>query len=152
VDALILRSRCKTIADCPGGTLFARACQSTTEESSVKPNLLSSSVLLLCLASTGCVYVNGERIDDDWRASQRENREAISRLELGMSHSAVIERLGTPADSEAFTRDGEQVRVLFYRTQHAHSDGETTRDETTPVVFRSDRLIGWGNSVYQSLF
>ena len=61
------------------------------------------------------------------------------------------DRLGTPADSEAFTRDGEEVRVLFYRTQHRHSDGETSRDETTPLVFRSGELVGWGQRVYDSV-
>ena len=55
------------------------------------------------------------------------------------------------ADSEAFMDDGEEVRVLFYRTNHKHSDGETTRDETTPLVFRNDQLVGWGTRVYESL-
>jgi hypothetical protein len=40
---------------------------------------------------------------------------------------------------------------LFYRTQRKHSDGETTRDETTPLVFRDNRLIGWGDGVYNDL-
>ncbi|HBO12182.1 MAG TPA: hypothetical protein DD491_05290, partial [Halieaceae bacterium] len=61
------------------------------------------------------------------------------------------DRLGTPADSEAFTRDGEEFRVLFYRTRHRHSDGETSRDETTPVVFRNDELVGWGQRVYDTV-
>jgi hypothetical protein len=102
--------------------------------------------------AAGCVYVDGEHVGarEGWRKEQRENREIISALELGTTRQDVISRLGTPHFSEAFTRDGEEVRVLFFRTQHRQSDGETTRDETTPLVFRSDRLIGWGEDVYRS--
>jgi hypothetical protein len=109
-------------------------------------------ILLLSVAASGCVYINGERVSgEDWRAEQRTNRELISQLEIGMTRSAVITKLGTPADSEAFTRDGREMRVLFYRTQWKHSDGETSRDETTPLVFEDDALLGWGNSVYADL-
>ncbi|MEM1145594.1 MAG: DUF3192 domain-containing protein [Pseudomonadota bacterium] len=101
---------------------------------------------------TGCIYVNGERVaGDDWRDEQRDNRQAISSLEVGATRAEVVSRLGVPAESEAFTVGDDEVRVLFYRTQHKHSDGETTRDETTPLVFKNDLLTGWGNSIYDSL-
>lgn len=110
------------------------------------------AALLIILTATGCVYIDGENVDtDDWRDSQRDNREEISKLEIGMSRNTVQSRLGTPADSEAFSLNGEEVRVLFYRTQRKHSDGETTRDETTPLVFRNDTLTGWGHDVYDAL-
>lgn len=48
-------------------------------------------------------------------------------------------------------RLGRRHRVLFFRTQHRHSDGETSRDETTPLVFRNDTLIGWGDDVLASI-
>lgn len=109
-------------------------------------------IVLVASATTGCVYVNGEHISNsDWKDTQRHNREAISNLELGTSAQAVIDELGTPADSEAFSDDGVEVRVLFYRTTHKQSDGETSRDETTPLVFRDDRLIGWGAKIYGDL-
>lgn len=106
----------------------------------------------LTLLASGCVYVNGENIaTDDWKDEQVTNREAISRLSVGASRTAVIEKLGTPNDSEAFVHDDEEVRVLFYRTSRKHADGETSRDETTPLVFKNDRLIGWGERVYEDL-
>jgi len=109
-------------------------------------------VALLTTLATGCVYVNGDKINtDDWKDTQVTNREAISQLDMGLSTQAVKDQLGAPADSEAFMDDGEEVRVLFYRTNHKHSDGETTRDETTPLVFRNDQLVGWGTRVYESL-
>ena len=109
-------------------------------------------VALLTTLATGCVYVNGDKINtDDWKDTQVTNRETISQLDMGLSTQAVKDQLGAPADSEAFMDDGEEVRVLFYRTNHKHSDGETTRDETTPLVFRNDQLEGWGTRVYESL-
>ena len=122
------------------------------EEETVKPVLQIGLVALLALTSTACVYINGERVGhDDWREEQRVNREAISQLDIGMPRSDVVRKLGTPADSEAISKDGEEVRVLFYRTRHKHSDGRTSRDETTPLVFKDDQLIGWGDSVYADL-
>jgi hypothetical protein len=118
----------------------------------VKAFLKLCVVGLLVSSAAGCVIIDGEHVDvDDWRKNQEDNRAAISQLSIGMSRSAVIDELGTPAESEAFTRDGEEIRVLFYRTRHRHSDGETSRDETTPLVFRNDQLVGWGDSVYSSL-
>ncbi|MEM1402671.1 MAG: DUF3192 domain-containing protein [Pseudomonadota bacterium] len=115
----------------------------------VKPFLKFGAIALLSLLATGCVFIDGEYVSrDDWREEQRDNREAISRLEIGSQRVDVVSMLGTPSDSEAFDRDGEEVRVLFYRTQRKHSDGETTRDETTPLVFTNDLLVGWGQSVY----
>lgn len=120
----------------------------------MKPVVALCCAPLLVLAVTGCVYVDGKYAGedhDDWRSEQRDNRAMISRLDVGMERSAVLERLGTPADSEAFDLNGEEVRVLFYRTQRTHSDGNTTRDETTPLVFRNDLLVGWGQAVYEEL-
>ena len=108
---------------------------------------------IITLTLTGCVIVNGEPgwHSSDWEDEQRENREAIAALEIGMERQDVVGRLGTPNFSEGFTRDGDDFRVLFFRTQHRHSDGETTRDETTPLVFKNDSLIGWGHEVLASI-
>jgi hypothetical protein len=107
---------------------------------------------LLSLSVTGCISIDGAHVSrDDWKEVQRDNREMIARLEIGDSRSAVISRLGTPSDSEAFVHDGEEMRVLFYRTRHKHSDGETSRDESTPLVFQNDSLIGWGDETYRNI-
>ena len=117
----------------------------------MKP-LIPIAAAVVVATLSGCVYVNGEHVSTgDWRDEQRHNREEISSLKLGVSTGEVINRLGTPTDSEAFTDDGIEMRVLFYRTTHQHSDGETTRDETTPLVFRDNQLIGWGDKVYRDL-
>ena len=45
--------------------------------------------------------------------------------------------------------DGSEIEVLFFRTRHRHSDGETTPDETTPLVFVDGELVGWGAAAYE---
>lgn len=111
-------------------------------------NLAAASFLAVTLS--GCIIVDGEHRswnDSDWKSEQRENRSLISRLELDETRQRVVSRLGTPNFSEAFTKGGDQYRILFYRTQHRHSDGDTTKDETTPLVFKNDLLIGWGHDI-----
>lgn len=102
----------------------------------------------------GCVIVTDkEDWEDDWRdvpsweAEQERNRDAIDTLQMGMSLDAVRADMGRPEFTEGFERDGQQFMVLRYRTHHRHADGETTSDETTPLVFRDGRLIGWGETV-----
>ena len=111
------------------------------------------AVPIVLLSLSGCVIVGGDHGwgSGDWQEEERENRRVISTLEIGMEHGEVVSRLGTPSFSEAYSREGEEYRVLFFRTQHRHSDGETSRDETTPLVFRNDTLIGWGDDVLASI-
>ena len=117
------------------------------------PRIYHYLAVLVALASlSGCVIVKGEHdwSGSDWKNEERDNREAIARLEIGMQRSGVLDRLGAPSYSEAFTRDGDEYKVLFFRTQHRHSDGETSRDETTPLIFENDSLVGWGHDVLVS--
>ncbi|MEE4660856.1 MAG: DUF3192 domain-containing protein [Halieaceae bacterium] len=111
---------------------------------------MSTAMLL-----NGCVIIDGDTSHlmtrSSWEKEQEKNREAIASLAIGMERGEVMQRLGSPAYSEAFTEAEDEYRVLFYRTQRLHGDGETTRDETTPLVFRNDTLMGWGDSVYQGL-
>ncbi len=112
-----------------------------------------ATVFTLVGILSGCVVVNGKGASwsSDWEGEQEENRRIISELDIGMQRDSVVARLGTPNYSEAFTRDGQEYRVLFFRTHWRHADGETTRNETTPLVFKDDLLIGWGVDVLDSI-
>jgi len=102
---------------------------------------------LLMFSLSGCIVVGGGDWDDhdsDWQERQRDNQRVINQLEINDSRQSILEQLGAPDFSEAFSKDGEDYRVLFYRTQHEHSDGETSKDETTPLVFKNNLLVGWG--------
>ncbi len=105
----------------------------------------------LAVSLSGCIIVGDRDNHEEWRLEQRENRETISELELGTSRDRVLTLMGAPAFSEAFTRNGNDYQVLYYRTQHRHSDGDTTKDETTPLVFKNDRLAGWGEEALAEL-
>ena len=102
---------------------------------------------LLFSALSGCVIVAGEHDgnNDNWRSEQRDNRELISNLKLNITRSVVFDQLGVPSYSDAFAKGSDEYRILYYRTQHTKSDGETTKDETTPLVFKNNKLVGWGH-------
>lgn len=88
-----------------------------------------------------------------WREREIFNRKYIGRLEIGTHRDEVLRLLGPPDISEArTTKDGRNILILFYRTQHVRSDGITTRDETTPLLFTNDELISWGEPAYESKF
>ena len=112
-------------------------------------------VMMLPVVLSGCVVAIGnEDIDrrDDWAKLERENREAIATLDLGMTRAEVEGRMPhPPAMSEAFTVDDSVFTVLFYRTQRVDGDGRTTRDETTPVIFLDGVLDAWGESAFVQL-
>ncbi len=105
------------------------------------------AALLLLVSLTGCIVVGGDswREDESWKQRQHHNRQTIAALELGTSRQSILSQLGAADFSEAFSRDQEQYRVLYYRTSHKHSDGDTTKDETTPLIFKNDLLVGWGH-------
>jgi len=112
--------------------------------------LLIPAVITL-ITLQGCVIaVGGEGWDrdedDSWRKQEEANKKLINLLELGQTESAVTTQMGQPDISEAFSRNGENYKVFYYRTQQLHSDGRTTKNETTPLVFSDGVLVGWGES------
>lgn len=106
---------------------------------------------LMAMSLSGCIIVSGEHegfkkefSSSDWEAVERDNRAKIARLNLGESYDKVIASMGQANFSEAFSENGASYQVLYYRTHRLHSDGDTTKDETTPLLFKDKRLIGWG--------
>lgn len=119
-------------------------------------NNLLKLTFAVCLsgALSGCVIVAGEHgwnDNNNWESQQEENRELISQLTLQSQRSDVIKKLGNPNFSDAFMKQDDEYRILYYRTQHRKSDGETTKDETTPLIFKNDKLIGWGEEILASV-
>jgi len=105
---------------------------------------------------SGCVIAVGDHDDEyadnqDWKKTQQFNKTYINQLTLGTDTASVRKTLGAPAFVELFNKNGEQVEVLFYRTQHERSDGETSKDECTPLVFKQGALVGVGDKAYMIL-
>jgi hypothetical protein len=86
-----------------------------------------------------------------WEDRQAYNKRYISQLSLEQNvvRVDVIERLGSPDLTEAKQVQDNRYQVMFYRTQHQQSDGITTKDECTPLLFKDDKLVAWGDSAYQ---
>ena len=114
-----------------------------------------SFVAVMTISLSGCVIVAGEHdgydSSSDWETTQKENRAMISELELNADRASVKMKMGAANYSEAFVKGGDEYRVLYYRTQHRHSDGDTSKDETTPLVFKNNKLIGWGDDILASV-
>lgn len=117
--------------------------------------LTLASVAVLSLGLQGCVIaVNGDGEEFKNHSSERQeknNREAIASFTDGMQLDTVEKELGTPNFSDLVTVDGVRYRVLYYRTHRTHADGNTTRDECTPIVFADGVLIGTGELALQRI-
>lgn len=86
----------------------------------------------------------------DWKDREEYNKLHIGKLELGTSRQEIIALLGSPDISEAKKQGAERIQVMFYRTEHKQADGITTQDECTPLLFKNDELIAWGEGAYNS--
>jgi len=105
--------------------------------------------LIIPLLLTGCLVVDGRGIDglgDDGRAMADKNRQLISVLALGVDRDSVLSQLGAPQRSEASIKQGDEYRVLYYKTQHRHFNRDQ-ESVLTPLVFKNGQLIGWGQEL-----
>jgi outer membrane protein assembly factor BamE (lipoprotein component of BamABCDE complex) len=115
------------------------------------------TVATAMMALSGCVVAIGGKDENSssnnssWKKAQKLNNQVISQLNLGTALDSVRGQLGTPDFSESFREGDNETVVLFYRTHHQHSDGETTKDECTPLVFKNGVLTGWGEKAYRQL-
>lgn len=121
----------------------------------MKPIILAAA-LLLPVSMTGCVIVDGDKFDRhssdwDWKDKEQKNRRLIAELEPDMTVESVRRHMGTPDFNEFYDKEGQKVRVLFYRTQRQEGDGVTRKDECTPLVFRDGHLVGWGETAYSHM-
>ncbi|GAA6206450.1 MULTISPECIES: DUF3192 domain-containing protein [Thalassotalea] len=102
----------------------------------------------LTLSLTGCVVSvggdDGYNMSSDYENREYTNRKKISRIALNSSIIDVTNRLGVADFNETYEKDGNAIRVLFYRTNRIHKDGLTTRDECTYLYFVNGELVETG--------
>lgn len=112
---------------------------------------LSGVLLSGCVISIDDDYDHGDHNNSSWSQIESENRDKISDLSVGETISAIRRKMGTPDFDELIVKNGKEHRVLFYRTQRIKGDGNTTKDECTPILFVDGALIGFGDTALNSI-
>jgi len=88
--------------------------------------------------------------DMQWGDRESYNRQYIGKLTLDkFNFEQAIEELGGPDITEAKKVNENNFQVMFYRTQHIKSDGFTTQDECTALLFKNGSLIAIGETAYE---
>lgn len=112
--------------------------------------------VLLALAAYGVFVALVVNFYDDspakmqWEDREAYNRQFIAKLELKkFKFNDAIEQLGSPDITEAKVVNETSYQVGFYRTQHVKSDGITTQDECTALLFTNGILTAIGKTAYQ---
>lgn len=125
-----------------------------------KQKLMAVLVVPVVLAMSGCVIVTEGDHDWDskngysqrgWQEMERENRATIAGLDTDATIESVRAKLGVADFTDSLKKEDTLYQVLYYRTHRVESDGETTRDECTPLVFANGKLIGTGQLALSSL-
>ncbi len=113
------------------------------------------AAFLVPLSLSGCVIsVDGDGDHgrhSGWEKREKENRQHVANLVANSDISAIKRKMGVPDFSELHQSGTDNIQVLFYRTQRKDGDGITTKDECTPLVFKNDVLIGWGDTAYNNI-
>ena len=84
-----------------------------------------------------------------WDDREAYNRQFIAKIKIEeFTFEQALAQLGTPDITEAKKVASDSFQVMFFRTQHVKSDGITTQDECTFLLFINGILkeIGLGNN------
>lgn len=85
-----------------------------------------------------------------WEDREAYNRQFIAKLILeNYNFDQALQELGSPDITEAKIVGEKRYQVSFYRTQHIKSDGITTQDECTALLFENGILTAIGNTAYE---
>ena len=114
------------------------------------------AIILAALAAYGIFVTLVVNFYDDspanmqWEDREAYNQQFITKLELEkFNFNSAIEQLGSPDITEAKIVNESRYQVSFYRTQHVKSDGITTQDECTALLFTNGILTAIGKTAYQ---
>jgi len=82
-----------------------------------------------------------------WEDREAFNKQYVSKLKIDqLTFNQVILDLGSPDITEAKKVMSDQYQLMYYRTQHVKSDGITTEEECTALLFKNDVLNAIGHS------
>ncbi len=87
--------------------------------------------------------------DMNWEDRQLYNSQRLTELHLGQDINEVSGMFSKADFAEAKSVNDTQWQVFFFRTHQVASDGKTTKDECTPLIFKDNKLIAWGEDTYK---
>jgi len=113
--------------------------------------VIVGSIFVAYIAFVAIIMLSYEPTPDemDWEDRQAYNRAKLTEITIGQSIGEVKMMFGKADFSEAKISNEQNLQILFYRTQHIESDGETTKEECTPLLFKQGKLVAWGEDTYQ---
>ena len=93
------------------------------------------------------------------------NKEKLNELEIGMYENVVLMIMGSktikiesapftienPFKTEIYSNDVNVYKILYFYTDLVKSDGFITDEELTPIIFKNNKLIGWGRDVWKKI-
>ena len=102
------------------------------------------SVFFITALLVGCA---GSPIRTGWEAEA--NRKSILGLNIGMTKMEVIQVMGEPRTTEAYSMEGQNTEFWLYLTEGTIiGDGRMGDKNFTPLAFENGILIGWGRNFY----
>ncbi len=113
--------------------------------------LLTGLLLYAGLTSITLLFYKDDPEQMNWQDREAFNTRYIYKLDLTkpISRDEVIDYLGGPDITEAKKQQQQIYQVLYYRTHRTKSDGITTRDECTAILFKNQQLIAIGETAVE---
>ena len=93
------------------------------------------------------------------------NKEKLNELEIGMYENVVLMIMGSktikiesapfaienPFKTEIYSNNVDVYKILYFYTDLVKRDGFITDEELTPIIFKNNKLIGWGRDVWNKI-
>ena len=93
------------------------------------------------------------------------NKEKLNELEIGMNENVVLMMMESktfkiesapftienPFKTEIYSNDIDVYKILYFYTDLVKTDGFITDEELTPIIFKNNKLIGWGRDVWKKI-
>lgn len=86
-----------------------------------------------------------------WNDREAYNHKYISQLDTqtALTQQQLIEKLGGPDITEAELVGNNTYQLMYYRTKRDISDGITTKQECTALLFKNQQLIAVSEKAVQ---
>lgn len=94
-------------------------------------------LVMLMFLACGCSFVQ----------TVKDNNNSLLTLKNGQTKEEVLKIMGNPARNERYTQNDKILDVWYYRT--GYDIYAIDENNFTPVIFKNDKLIGWGTDCYR---